>query len=70
MFVTPSMLPSKARNTSLHFKPILGRVKVYDGSLFPSTVSLWNKLPPHIVNTVSAEQFSDHVADLDLQHFA
>ena len=68
-FVTPSLLPLKAQNASLRFKPILSCVKVYDGSFFPSTASLRNKLPSHIVNTVSVEQFSDYVSDLDLQHF-
>ena len=69
-FVTPSLLPSKARNANLRFKPILGRVRVYEGSFFPSTVSLWNKLPPHVANTISMEQFSNYVSDLDLQRFA
>ena len=69
-FVTPSSLPSKARNANLRLKPILGCVRVYEGSFFPSTVSLWNKLPPHIANTISMEQFCDYVSDLDLQRFA
>ena len=66
-FVTTSLLPSKAGNTNLHLKRIFGCVKVYDGSFFPSTVSMWNKLPPHI-NTVSVELFSDHLCDLDLHY--
>ena len=37
---------------------------MHDGSFFPSTVYLWNKLPPHIVNIVIVEQFSDHVSNL------
>ena len=69
-FVVPSLLPSKVRNANLRFKPILGCVRGYEGSLFLSTVSLWNKLPPHIANTISMEQFSDYVSDLDLQYFA
>ena len=69
-FVTPSLLTSITRNANLHLKPLLGHVKVYDGSFFPSTVSLWNKLPPNTVNTVTVEQFSDYLSDLDLQHFA
>ena len=60
--MTPSLLLSKAQNTNLCFKQILGHVKVYDGLYFTSTVSMWN-------NTVSVEQFSDHVLDLDFQHF-
>ena len=36
--VKPYLEPSKAQNTNLRFKPTLGRVKVYDGSFFPSTV--------------------------------
>ena len=67
--MTPSLVPSKARKANLRFKPILGHVKVYDRLFFPSTVSLWNKLLPHIVNT-SVEQFSDYLSNLDLQHFA
>ena len=67
--VAPSLLLSKPQNTNLRFKPILDCVKVYNESFFPSTVSLWNKLPPHIVNTVIVEQFSDYASDLDLQHF-
>ena len=71
-FVTPSLLPSKARNANLRFKPILGHVRVYEGSFFPSTVSLWNKLPPlNVVNPIiSIGQFFDYVSDLDLQRFA
>ena len=69
-FVTGSLLPSKARDTNLHFKPKLGCMKVYDGSSQPYTVSLWNKLLPHIVNTAITEHFSDHVSDIDLEHFA
>ena len=44
-------------------------MKVYDGLFFSSTVSLWNKLPLHIVSIVNMEQFFDLVSDLDLQHF-
>ena len=54
-FETPSVLTSKARNANLHFKPILGCVRVYDGSFFPSTVSLRNIFPPHIANTIIME---------------
>ena len=56
--------------SNLRFKPILGRVKVYDGLFFPSTFSLWNKCSRHIVNTARAEQFSDHVSEVDLHHLA
>ena len=62
--------PCYLQKHETNFKPILGSVKVYDGSFFSSTISMWKKLPPHIDNTVSVEQFSDHVSDLDLQHFA
>ena len=58
-FVIPSLLPSKAWNANLHFKPILGRVRANEGLFFASTISLWNKLPPHIANATSMEQFSD-----------
>ena len=67
-FVTPSLLPSKARNTNLHFKPILGQMKVYDGSLCLSTVRFWKKKCCHLL--LNIERFSGHVYDLGLQHFA
>ena len=64
--MAPSLPPPKSRNINLCFKPSIyvlkSEVKVYNGLFFPSTVSLWNKLPPHFVNTVSMEQFSDHVS--------
>ena len=69
-FVTPSLLPSKARSANLRFKPILSRERVYERLLFPSIVSLWNKLPPHIADSITVEQFFDYVSDLDLQPFA
>ena len=69
-FVTPSLLPSKARKTNVSFKSILGCMRLYEGSFYPYTVSFWSKLPPHIANTISMEQFSDYVPNLDLQRFA
>ena len=69
-FVTSPLSPSKSQNANLRFKPILGCVRSKEGSFSISSVSLWNKFPPHIANTISMEQLADYVSDLDLLQFA
>ena len=51
-FMTSSLLPSKARNTNLHFKPILSCVKVYNGLFSHPLFHCWINCH-HILLTLS-----------------
>ena len=65
-YLLPSLLPSKVRCSDLRFKPILARTQAYNGSFFPSTVAVWNKLPRDIVNTICPLEFSKHLVNSNL----
>ena len=58
---TLSSLETRARTANLRLVPIHTRVLTYEHSYGPSTISLWNKLPVHIVNETYFDKFSSNV---------
>ena len=55
---TLSFLVTHACSANLRLLPIHARVLTYEHSYVPSTISLWNKLPVHIVNETDFDKFS------------
>ena len=58
---TLSFLVTRARTANLRLVPIHARVLTYEHSFVPSTISLWNKLPVHIVNETDFDKFSSNI---------
>lgn len=57
-YLPPPLTSSSRRTHSLSFQRISTRTQYYAHSFFPSTVILWNNLPPHIPPSASLEIFS------------
>jgi hypothetical protein len=59
--VDKHIIPARQRCINIKFKPILGRVKIYSCSFFPSTVHLWNKIPTCITNIRDIIKFKTEI---------
>ena len=62
---TLSFLVTHARTANLRLVPIHARVLTYEHSYVPSTISLWNKLPVHIVNEADFDKFSSNIYNFE-----
>ena len=59
--VDKNIIPVRQRCSNIKFKPILGRVKIYSCSFFPSTVQLWNKIPTYVTNIKDIIKFKTEI---------
>ena len=56
-FVDNGTKPERQRCSNIKFKKQHARLKVFEDSCFPFTISLWNNLPPKISNIQKRENF-------------
>ena len=56
-------IPNRQRCSNVKFQPILGRIKLYSSSFFPSTVRLWNTINNSIANIQDKEKFIESIND-------
>ena len=56
-----TLIPLSVRNTRQYhpkkFYPMVSNTKSYKGTFFPSTVAMWNSLPPNVLDKPNISQF-------------
>ena len=56
-----TLIPLSVRNTRQYhpkkFYSMVSNTKSYKGTFFPSTVAMWNSLPPNILDKPNISQF-------------
>ena len=56
-----TLIPLSVRNTRQYhpkrFYPMFSNTKSYKGTFFPSTVAMWNSLPPSVLDKPNISQF-------------
>jgi len=60
-FIDPAIHPKRQRCNNVKYQPILGRIKCYSQSFFPTVVESWNKLPPNVANLVDGNEFKNSI---------
>ena len=53
----PERIPPRKHH--LQYSQLATRINTYDDSFWPRTIKSWNLLPPHIIDSITPEQFRD-----------
>ena len=56
-----SLIPNHRDSRSGYFTQLQTRTDSYKFSFFPSTIKLWNSLPPSVINSPNLNQFCNNI---------